>query len=386
MRHKLRNKNLIVHISHTDIRFDSRILKELECLKKLKNKTIRAFGIKDKINNNKNYHAANLKIETIRIETKSLIFFPKVILYFLNFIESNIIFTIRILFLRPEIIHCHDTFLLPSAIVNNTIFGSIIIYDAHELESNKNGQSYLLSKITLLIEKLSWPSISLLISVSESIIYWYEYHLGRKKNLVILNSPDISRFKKSFANKNNYLREKYEISKNSKIFIYAGLLSEGRNIKKFLQIFSEKDINDHLIIVGEGKLSTLVNKFSEENFNIHFHKSVPHYELVSLLKESDFGLCLIENISLSDYYCLPNKLFEYMFAGLHIIASDLPEINLLAHEFDCISICKDDKASLKSEINRLRNQNINKLNNPYQKLSWEHQAEKLYAAYENLID
>ena len=57
----------------------------------------------------------------------------------------------------------------------------MIIYDAHELESNKNGQSYLLSKITLLIEKLSWPSISLLISVSESIIYWYEYHLGRKK-------------------------------------------------------------------------------------------------------------------------------------------------------------------------------------------------------------
>ena len=43
--------------------------------KKVKNKTIRAFGIKDKINNNKNYQASNLKIETIRIETKSLIFF-----------------------------------------------------------------------------------------------------------------------------------------------------------------------------------------------------------------------------------------------------------------------------------------------------------------------
>ena len=55
-----------------------------------------------------------------------------------------------------------------------------------------------------------------------------------------------------------------------------------------------------------------------------------------------------------------------MFAGLNIIASDLPEINLLFNEFDCISICKDDKASLKSEINRLTNLNIKKSNNKYQ--------------------
>tara|TARA_A100001035_G_C27780964_1_gene501759 strand:- start:2563 stop:3243 length:681 start_codon:yes stop_codon:yes gene_type:complete len=226
----------------------------------------------------------------------------------------------------------------------------------------------------------------MLISVSESIITWYEYHLGIKKNLVILNSPDISKLKKNNKYKKNYLRDKFKIPKNSKIFIYVGLLSEGRSIKKFLEIFSEKDINEHLIIVGEGKLSELVYKFSEENLNIHFHKSVPHYDLVSLLNESDIGLCLVENISLSDYYCLPNKLFEYMFAGLHVLASDLPEINLLSNEFDCISLCKENKAELKSEITRLTNLNIKKSNNKYQELSWEHQSEKLYTVYKNLID
>ena len=366
MRNNLRNKNLIIHISHTDIRFDSRILKELESLNKLKNKIIKAFGIWDKINNNKNYQEAKSSIKTFRIKTK------------------NLIFTFKLLLLRPEIIHCHDTFLLPSAIINHAIFGSLIIYDAHELESNKNGQSLLLSKVSLFIEKLSWPSISLLISVSESIVNWYIYHLGEKENLVILNSPVISKFQKSFNN--NYLREKFNISKNSKIFIYAGLLSEGRSIRTFLELFSEKDINDHLIIVGEGKLASLVNKYSEENFNIHFHKSVPHYNLVNLLKESDVGLCLIENISLSDYYCLPNKLFEYMFAGLHVLASDLPEINLLAKEFDCISLCKENKATFKSEIKRLKNLNNKKSNYPFQKFTWEYQAKKLYSAYEDLID
>ena len=75
-----------------------------------------------------------------------------------------------------------------------------------------------------------------------------------------------------------------------------------------------------------------------------------------------------------------------MFAGLHVLASDLPEINLLSNEFDCISLCKENKAELKSEITRLTNLNIKKSNNKYQELSWEHQSEKLYRVYKNLID
>ena len=42
------------------------------------------------------------------------------------------------------------------------------------------------------------------------------------------------------------------------------------------------------------------------------HKSKK--KLTNLIKEADVGLCLVENVSLSDYYCLPNKLFEYAFA------------------------------------------------------------------------
>ena len=384
--HQIINENLIIHISHTDIRFDSRILKELNSLQMIKDKTINALGIEDRINKNKKYNSNIIKIETIHLKSKSLLFLPRAFLYFLNFIEANIIFTFKILILKPKIIHCHDTFLLPSAALINLILGSTLFYDAHELESNKNGQSYILSKITLFIEKVCWSRISLLISVSKSIICWYENHLGRKRSEVILNSPEISNYKNNLNNNKNYLREKYKIPEKAKIFIYVGLLSEGRNIKTFLEIFSEREIKDHLVIIGEGTLSKLVKRFSKKNKNIHLHKSVPHYDLVSLLKESDVGLCLIENVSLSDYYCLPNKLFEYMFAGLYILASDFPEINLLSREFDSIRLCKSDKEIIKSEIKNLISQKIKKYNNEYQSLSWKYQTEKLYSAYKNFID
>ena len=64
-----------------------------------------------------------------------------------------------------------------------------LFYDAHELESNKNGQTKFMSWGTLFIEKKIWKSIDLLISVSDSIIKWYEKNLGTIENVLILNSP-----------------------------------------------------------------------------------------------------------------------------------------------------------------------------------------------------
>ena len=39
--------------------------------------------------------------------------------------------------IKPKIVHCHDTLVLPIGLVVSLIFKSKLIYDAHELESNK---------------------------------------------------------------------------------------------------------------------------------------------------------------------------------------------------------------------------------------------------------
>ena len=72
----------------------------------------------------------------------------------------------------------------------------------------------------------------------------------------------------------------------------------------------------HIVYLGYGSEKTNYLSYQKYN-NIHIHDAAEHQQVVSLAQSADVGLCLIENISLSDYYCLPNKLFEYIFKYTH---------------------------------------------------------------------
>ena len=54
----------------------------------------------------------------------------------------------------------------------------------------------------------------------------------------------------------------------------------------------------------------------------------------SIVYSADVGVALIENISLSDYYSLPNKFFEYVFSGLPVLVSDFPDISRVVKKYD----------------------------------------------------
>ena len=143
-----------------------------------------------------------------------------------------------------------------------------------------------------------------------------------KESILILNSPFVDKDKSKLLDENN-LRKIFKINKDKLIFTYVGDLCFGRGIDFLLDIFSESNFKSHIVFIGNGFLENKIKSISKINSNIHLHKKVPHNQVVNLIKSADIGICIIENVSLSDYYCLPNKLFEYSFAGLRIIPSIL---------------------------------------------------------------
>jgi glycosyltransferase involved in cell wall biosynthesis len=118
------------------------------------------------------------------------------------------------------------------------------------------------------------------------------------------------------------------------------------------------------------------------------HDRVPHNQVVSLAKSADFGLCLVENISLSDYFCIPNKLIEYAFSGLPVVASKLPEIQRVVEEYK-LGECFDNSAEQLLEVLE-RNQTgeyvqrVEGVN--LEALGWQAQAFKLERVFRHVSD
>ena len=149
------------------------------------------MGITEMDGNVKSIASDDCEIISVNLKMRGLLNILKPIRPFLIFGELILRFLWIARKYNPKIIHCHDTVVLPIGLILSIFNKSKLIYDAHELESNRNSQGKISSMITWTIEKISWKKIDLLISVSPSINQWYIDEFGDKNNILILNSPQI---------------------------------------------------------------------------------------------------------------------------------------------------------------------------------------------------
>lgn len=379
----------ILFISSSNILFDSRILKQINAAKNSKFKTL-ALGIDaedaSRKLKDKEIFIFKLKSRTLNEHLKNVeprLFIQIFILPF-TLLEVLFKFVPKVLRFKPELIHCSDYYLLPIAVVLKILCKSKIIYDVHELESKTNEISKLNSSYVLRLERLVWPFISATIHVSESIKNWYDVNIGPKETIIVYNSPILP--KKIL--KHNYFREFFSIKYNIKIFLYLGFLSKGRGIEQALRIFSNLSASVAIIFMGNGPLDKQILNKSKTCSNIFLHPAVSHKEVVKLSSSADFGYCMIENISLSDYYCLPNKLFEYTFSGLPVITSKFPELSRLVDSYNLGITAQPDDKSVEKSIKFLAHAGKERryLDIDLYPLSWASQEIKLRLLFQRLAD
>lgn len=376
---------MVIHLTHTDLRFDNRIRKELIELKS-EGFNVQGIGVLRKDDEIAAHHRDEAEdlIFNLNIFSYPFTKFWKPITFILFTLELSIKIFLKCYKLRPKIIHCHDTLVLPIGTLISTLYSCKLIYDAHELESSKFGQSKSLSLFTLWIEKLCWSKINHLITVSSSIGNWYNKNLGDKATTIILNSP---RSKPQSSKPVMTLRQTYNLGVNDKIFIYLGGFEKGRSIELILEAFIQLRKKDYyLVFMGFGSLQNYIQEFVNKSDNILIHPPVSSNEVHEVLSNSTAGFCLIENVSLSDFYSLPNKLFEYLSANIQVIGSELPEIKDLIDKNNLGAITKLNVNNLKKailDVGQSSNTDVNfkVIIEPYM---WKCQSEKLIKLYKNL--
>lgn len=254
-------------------------------------------------------------------------------------------------------INCHCLSVMPLCVFLKLIKRSKLIYDTHELETetaSSRGFRKLLSKIT---EKFLMPFIDETIVVNEYIAKWYQDTYGLKRVWVVKNVPYRSEDK---IKKTTLLRDIFKIQKNNIVFLYQGAIGYGRGIKLLLKVFSQLSSDKHIVFMGYGDedLVEQIIEYGKRYSNIHYYPAVKPDEVPYYTASADVGLSLIENVCLSYYLCLPNKMFEYMSCGIPAIVSDFPVMSSFIDKYNCGWKVKVEENSVISLINGITQESL----------------------------
>ncbi|MEM7093773.1 MAG: glycosyltransferase [Actinomycetota bacterium] len=372
----------VLHLTHTDVRIDSRILKEMNSLATTLHCSVTGIGI-DRDRDLAANDPGTITLEAIDLIARKLRFVPGPVRQALAMLEYSARVVFRAARSRPDVVHCHDTGVLPVGAVLRLLFGAKLIYDTHELESDRNGISPAIGKVILRLEKLLWRLVDGLVVVSPSIEDWYAQHVGPKRTAVVLNSPVFAPF--DDVRGDDYLRRTFPIDADSKAFIYVGNLVVGRGVELVLDAFQREDVDSAVVFMGRGELQGAVEDAAARSHNIFFHEAVPHEEVVAVTRSADVGLCLIENVSLSDYHCLPNKLFEYCFAGIPVLASDFPDIAATVEQYRLGICCALDADEIHRGIGAFERGEVSADFADLTRLGWLAQADELCRLYRDIV-
>ncbi|NUN07377.1 MAG: glycosyltransferase [Bdellovibrio sp.] len=372
----------VLFLTHTNIDEDSRILKEMGCLADSGYK-VSGIGVWSDEGTKKTNLTRKFETTLVSLWSRGLQFLPKLIRHSFSLVELTAKMVFLSLKKRPSVVHCNDTLVLPLGVLIKMLTGAKVVYDAHELESDRNGLSRTLSFLTLKVEKFLWHWVDALIVVSPSIASWYQNNVGSKNVEVILNSPVLTG---RSAGSDDYLRKKFSISPDSKVFLYIGIFGEGRGLDLILDAFDSPKVRSSLVFLGYGEMAPRLRKIASEVDNIYVHEAVPHENVVQIASSADFGLCLIEKVSLSDYFSLPNKLFEYSFSGIPVLASEFPDIKQVIDQYGIGTYSSLDVESIRAKVISLQDEKDMRIFNVEElyPLSWKAQEVKLLKLYENV--
>ena len=283
-----------------------------------------------------------------------------------------------------QCINAHSLSVLPICFLVSRIKGSRLVYEPHELETETRGSSGLRRTIARVLEKWLIRRCDLVFVVSNSIASWYAATFSIETPVVVRNVPSPEH---QLRADRTSLRRAIGLREDAVVYMHMGGLMEGRGIERMLRVFSGLAEID-LLFMGHGALVELVQDAVRTHANIHYTPSVPPDQVIMYARVADAGLCLTEPECLSHEYSLPNKLFEYLHAGLPVIVNPLTEQRQVVLDFDCgwIAPASDDLftellRSIDKEALRSRQEGVRRA---AEESRWEIECLRLLNAYRSV--
>lgn len=290
---------------------------------------------------------------------------------------------------KAEVIHAHDVNTLPTAWLAAKLSRAGIVYDAHEISSSREGYGDRIRHLVGQVERFLMPRVDGVITTTETRAKFFSRAYRIPRPLVLQNRPRYHM--KGVSQK---IRQTLKLPKSWPIVLYQGGLQQGRGLERIIQAARRID-NAYFVFIGDGRLSQTLKTLAVEQEvtdRVFFIPTVALDELLVYTESADIGVQPIKNTCFNHFSTDSNKLFEYIQAGLPVVATNFPEIRRIVLRYRVGKLVpENDDDELTHAIACLVNESevrarfAENTTEAAKLLNWETQEEKLLFFYSDIL-
>ncbi|MBR3709728.1 MAG: glycosyltransferase [Bacteroidales bacterium] len=266
--------------------------------------------------------------------------------------------------------------------------GIKMIYDSHEYftETPELVHRPRVQRVWKRIEGFVVPKLKEMITVCDSIAELFEEKYGVKCH-VVRNIPP----RAALPPKGD--KQALDLPMDKHLLVLQG---SGINIQRGAEelVESMQYLDDcYLMVIGGGDVLPVLKQMVADlriEERVRFLPRMPYQQMMAYTQLAELGFVLDKDTNLNYRFCLPNKLFDFIQAGVPIVASHLVEIEKIIKKYDIgLFIPDHDPKSIAETIKEGLGDASKRmlwkqgLTQAAEELCWENEQKTLIEIYKN---
>ena len=299
-----------------------------------------------------------------------------------------------------DAVHVHDYPVLRPGAMAARARGVPLVYDSHEFYPVQSVFTPPQQRMHLSRERRLVRECAQVITVNPYLARMIAHAHDIPEPMVLLNAcpwpapQDDASVLRADGRLRSQRRREFGLPEDEFLFLYQGWLSPERNLDVMVRAIARVPAPASLVVVGYGDYRRELERLASDlqvADRVHFLGRIESDQLARLTPACDVGLIPYAAVDEMHRYCSPNKLFEFVMAGLPVIANDLPYLRdvVAGHDFGWLGPLEsvDELADMMGQAlaspERLQTYVRHALA-ARQLLNWDLEAAKLVALYDRV--